>query len=870
MFVTVFDDYPLTEKLGRITQAGVRYKDYDVAYQDLPIAISGLRTVYADLSGAATFVQPFAPILTPVADGDALSSVLWDVADGTITVGSATTQNITVSFPNTTEHRWVSLSVTGTNGVTITFRFQVYTPDIFSSSDVIKLDYGNLTISGTLDNGWSGSVAAWADFSANEILNNTRVAIVTSETYDIGGTPSTTPIQTNVALVGLLTSEDSGTTPDAKYGEVQNVGLQITGLGTILQGLKANKQNIADVASPSEWGDIDDPTPFRILMQHLAYDTTALSVLPIEGTDLSGFVFAGQSFHLLEKTVGANLEATLKAVNGEFVAASDGTIGLYRNANYQGTTDRNALDTIFNFDYADKDYVSLDSLVIAYKETNAQALSVGAVYNTTKDEIVGVYEAKAPAAEFGSGYSTADLPGQVLVADSDEDTAKAEIAQRCANDLAYRNPKWHLSAKLPGGFWWRQPALHQWDTHTIPADSNPRGRAFTTAERWLLIEINLNFNGINATVDISASWFIETTSTGAGLVARRVPIVGDNTLNLPPYSPYNLFPDDPLALYPNDNPNTSLSFDTGLDPDVGPYPPGHNQDSAVGSETLNVNMLTGTSVSTTRASTLGETYTVEVDGFGTIYSNAWAYLFDFLTDDGGFAPVINGFSENNGIHTGGVGWEDTYSAGAGGGIRSVGIGRSFVAAGILTNAEFIYDLTNSGTWDGGSPNNQITLRVPDNNIVTKTASTDSTGNDKSLPWTGSESVDATRSIELVVYTGRKFGPADPGGSATIKQLSLSGTGTNPITGLGGGVFGDAFYRNWDVGAGVLYPGTEGLNVNGARPSGIPPFSGSHVYQFTVTGTGSPLSFNFNDSDYSNNLNNVLRVKVSGPNMGVTA
>jgi hypothetical protein len=39
MYVTVFDTYPITEKLGRIDVTGT-FKDYDLAYQGLPIAIS--------------------------------------------------------------------------------------------------------------------------------------------------------------------------------------------------------------------------------------------------------------------------------------------------------------------------------------------------------------------------------------------------------------------------------------------------------------------------------------------------------------------------------------------------------------------------------------------------------------------------------------------------------------------------------------------------------------------------------------------------------------------------------------------------------------------------------------------------------------
>jgi hypothetical protein len=859
MYVTIFDTYPITEKLGRIDTTGT-FKDYDLAYQNLPIAVSGLQTVYADLSGASTFVQSFAPTLTPVADGDALASILWDVGDGTITVGSTTTQNITVSFPNTSEHRWVYLTVTGTNGVSHTFKFNVFTADRFTASNVVKLDYDTLNVNANLDNGWSGSISAWADFNANTVFDKNRVAVVTRELYDITGTPDNTPVQTNVVLVGELSAETGSAQPDDVHSELIQTNISITGLGTALSNLTANKQNIADEASPSTWGDITNPTPTRVAVLHLAYDTTAFDLLPFESEDFSSYIFTGDALHLIGKTVGENIARMLEAFHGSvaggLITAQDGTIGLYRNANYMATTDRDALDTIMDWDYDESDYESIDDLSIGYEQASTQALAVGARYDTTGDEITGVFEAKAPAAAYGSGYTTADLPGQILESDSSDADAEAELSQRCANHLRFVNDKWIFSATLASGCWPFVPCVHQWHTHTLPASASPRGRSFDATIRWILNEMNLAFTGESVTP--TAAWYVETISTGAGVVSRKVPIVGDQNYYPPPKSPFNLFPDDPLSVYATDTPTGTIAPSIATQEPASNYPPGHNNDSPINGEILNVSMRTGGTVSTTRDSVLGETYIVEVDGDGKVSDGSWSFLYNASTGFDTWTP---------------------YDAGSGDpipGDRAVWTGTGWKSNPGVTDREKLIQI-NSPVW---SSNANITDVYMD---LTSSFSPDAghqywpTGHVGSSPqldsgsgadaWTFTYSSTTDR-IAIGVDSLNNLG------SLEITSLEIFGTGTPPTelsSGTDLGERGDAFYQGYDTSSGAsLYPGSNGLLVDGSRPTGIPPYSNAHVYRFFVTGTGSPFSFRFLDSAYSDNDNSILRVAITGPNMGVTA
>src|SRR5690606_39449163 len=62
-----------------------------------------------------------------VAEGASISSYSWDVQDGTITSGTASDAAITVTFP--AGFRWISLTVTDSNGVTNTTRRPILAVD---------------------------------------------------------------------------------------------------------------------------------------------------------------------------------------------------------------------------------------------------------------------------------------------------------------------------------------------------------------------------------------------------------------------------------------------------------------------------------------------------------------------------------------------------------------------------------------------------------------------------------------------------------------------------------------------------------------------------------------------------------------------
>ena len=134
----------------------------------------------------------------------------------------------------------------------------------------------------------------------------------------------------------------------------------------------------------------------------------------------------------------------------------------------------------------------------------------------------------------------------------------------------------------------------------------------------------------------------------------------------------------------------------------------------------------------------------------------WTQTFDFTTANGGYAAVS---SPPRGTWASGIGWESILT----GGNTELRIDQTPASlASVVTQVTAIYDCTTQpdASTFGGSV---ITSSIPAG-----------TGTGKVLSWTGS-----------IVPTDVRFDLVDLGasGSITLKSLTVSGTGTNPFTGV---------------------------------------------------------------------------------------
>jgi hypothetical protein len=862
MFITVIDDFDIQEKLIRVNAAGTQFKDWDLTWEDLPPIISGLQSVYVDFSESDPVAFTFSPSAIAPSSGAAISTWLWDIGDGSFTGGtSSSDQNIQCTFPGygTNEHRWVHLTVTDDNGNDTTIHFEVFTV-AKSSSTASKLDAGQVSINGTLAEGWNATITAWSGFANTIIWNQNRMTIASIDNY--AGTA--TPIVSNIMFVGRLRTENDPTSADELDGVIVESQLQIEGFATQLSRIPSPRLPIFDEDSPDSWGEITDPTLTRLAAYVWAFHSTLLGISSITFDDFSTFI--SDEFKIEDSTLLDVINSDANSVNGQVVFAPSGEITIRRNNNYLSTSDRNARDTIFDFQTQDITRYQLD---IEYGQSIGQVVVGALVYDTTLDEISSSWIGRAPPQSFGVGHETSTLNGQILVADSTDANARSEVAQRTANHLAYINPKPRLTVTLIDGFWWLIPTIHQWYTFTLPASTNARSRAYTTNDRWLLIDVSYSPVWDDAEKvwlrETTATFELETTSTNAAIDVSIVPPLNDNLFAPPPNSGYMSFPKDPLIDYPTDSPSlliASVSSSYATEP----TPQNQNNDSEPGAEVLNIPLAVAKTVSTTRDSVLGETYLVEVDGDGIVFDDVWVYKPDFRNGFDGWVT-----SSDLGVQTAGVGYEDTDETSGTTRQRGVRTARKNFTAANLTRVDIRFDYVRGNVTNPNNTAFDIHGNIWASNPTPFSDPNVATGTGKL--HRDEQTITGETQINLTVISDSKESPFTFIGDVTLYRAEIAGTGTPPpeFTGVTNPRRGDAFYSGYDTDGGAsLYSGSNGLQVDGARPSGIPPFNSSHVYRFQITGTGDPFDFSFADDDYTDNDNNILRVKIAGPNMGNTA
>jgi hypothetical protein len=854
-YVTVLDDYDIFEKLERRIVTGTAYKDWDLAFSRLPPLITGLQSVYADTSGAATVTFTFTATAAITSDGATISTYTWYEADGTINSGQGTaTLNVTFPGAATNEQRWVRLEVEDSNGTIGHFNFEVYTVNLADTTPTtIALDNDSVSIAGSLDEGFNLNVRVWAGFSS--VLNQTRCSLLSVDDYDgirklaytsggtyevvagntiTGATSAATavvqtveldsgtwaggnavgslwvntqvgtfeaenlnvgansnvatiasnstnpPITQNIGFVGRLRQEGNATAGDKRHSVLQDARLTIEGFVTQLGRLHGAGLYLKTDATPTVWGEVDTLTIKRAIVFMLAWHSTFLTVsgvtFPSDSDDYVWPEFVIQEASLLEW-----VNSVADDHNAQLVIAGDGQSTFHRDARIAGVS---GLTTVYNFVTSDLISYTLD---YEYISTYAQAIIGAATYNTTSAKST-VYQGRAPAQAFGPGWETAPVNQQIMKTNLTDAQARVEAGSRVANYFATLNPRPRLTAELMSGFYWIVPTAHQLYTFTLAATDNTRGRAYTTADKWLCVDISYDYNPNRGYYTWNGTFELIVVGGAAGIQVTLVPDVNDLRLpTLPGISASMGGILDPLINYPLDDPDFELP---GIDAGITQPQPWQPQPE-VSCEVLNVSMKTGSIVTTSELSVFGAPYTVTVEGQGKVAGTfaPWSESFDFTTSNEGWSTGgIDIFPAlaSQGTYVAATGWRTTYVNDAYGRVRALNIQKTmttFSGDSIITSAALTYDLTNSGNWDG-TPNVHGVKYANNVNLATTGYVSDSSGSDKTVSASGLTQVSVSSdNIRIMLVTGRMFSGGDPGGQATAKALVVSGSGVNPFTGV---------------------------------------------------------------------------------------
>lgn len=899
--MTVVADFTLRELLLHINTAGTVLVNWDVTYQAPAPLIGNLQSAYIDprTSGAATLT--FSPTGIPMTYGATITAWLWDVADGTITVGSSSTQRITATFPQ--GERWIHVTVTDSNGVSHTRHSWINVGLTYTIQNI-----GSPPITDSLADGWNLSLETW-DFQGATILRslpeNTLCVVYTAEIFGDG---SSTPLVTNIDFIGRTRGESSNTVGDEEWSTLQTGGLEMEGFGSQLNRLSSPQLSIAHSTSPAAWGQVNRPTVprfighlgtyfntlwglcspyFNIPFTYIASTTNAdatvtvtdtsilIAGMGVSGTGIPGGTtidsitnkttfelsanatatgtptltftpeysdnrFISTSLTITETSAGAALDRIAKWINAGLDYAASGEIDIRRHAFYLDAVEKTQLKTLVNITGGDYQEYTLD---IEYPDLVGRAFT-GAEFFSTSLNATRYITGSAPPVARGNGEGQATEDGQILTADTTEGDNITELNVRTAGLYADSQPKDKIDILFYDA--WRGyfvASRSRWLTMTLLAASNIMGRLYTSTQRWICTAVSYNLLLETGEIANRATLILEPVTGSAQVASAISPAIVEPALpDLPAFNPYPGMELEGSINYPVDEPT--------LD-DLQPI---DSYSDSYGNEEVAQNypppgcrafsILMNDSVGVTTPTLMNAAiYTVRSSGVGQIADGGWSQTgIDFEASEQDFAPVVT--SADLAVYSSGDGFTRVYDV-TGSGDSETRIFRAFadtttfnrVRVRVTCNTEFSFAVFSSS----GAVNSS-----------TFPAKTDE--------WIELAAVFTDDYLRLDLFA------ADGDFTLTFHELEAFGTGINPFTGSPGSglVNADSYYYFDPANESVGYPYTGyGLTFDGAAPDYLPPYNTNHVYESTITGAGAGVDVKFSDTDYGDNAASTINVRICG-------
>ncbi len=845
-YVTVIDDYDIFERLERITETGTQYKDWELTYTNLPPHVGGLQSSYVvSQYGTSSASIAFAPTAYANASGATISTYLWDVGDGTITVGTSSTQNITASFP--VGHRWVHLTITDSNSVSNYYVFEVYVINLSNPATYTILGVDGASISASWDEGYNATVTAFDGIST--LLDNTRCTIFTREIF---GDANTTPIINNIEFVGRIRNESNTTTGDDTYGVLKDTNFTLEGFASQIAKTTSASGLVIPDASPNAWGEIKDVSVLRAIIYILAWHSTALNVMCLD-INTNDHVFKNDGFNIQDASLLDSVNTLLVSINARVIFAPDGGAIVERHACYIPTADRTSLTTVMDFTTDDL----FDFEVIRDKQQTVGRITVGALSYNTSTDITRDFIAKAPAKAKGTGQEEGVLNYQILESNQTEALDIIELQGRVANHYAYVNPHDRIRVTFLDSYRFIIPTQHQWYTFTIASTDNIRGFSYTTSTRWLCQNVSIDHDNEAGTRVITAEFERETDSTDAMILVALIPQVSTPiTAPMPALSGYNSVTFDPNDLLTGNFSGLDLAGNLGMNLDDALDIAQQQPSASCG--VYNVFAINGNKA-TNFNTTLGATYTIEVLGSAQIQGGtSWLRAYNFIDSDGGWTYTIN-TGVNYAEYSSGNGWKRSGN--------SLAYGRLVPISPIMTNTITSVSVQYSSQTETLSAGGNVRLGYGTQTATAGTFATIYTAGNTIVNFTntGSYALSAQGLILSHAKGTLSNTPTFPVGFYVI-STTLQGTGTPPAgaTTLSS-AYGDAAYYNWQSGGTPLAytSGVYGFMIDGATPTWNEVYNESHKYTTTVTGTGAPFVFSFTTLDTANTTPTFFVVRVCG-------
>ena len=811
--ITIYEDFNLFSVFPKITysggvdaRSGAFFKDFDIAYttqnETTPSFIGNLGSHPVGFVDTTTNVFTVAFVITTEVFTSSVSTYLWDMDGGTITVGTTASQNPTATFSQ--GEYLVTCKITLANGVNETFRRWVIAHNaanpplnIEISSDRRDMTGRKMRIKmtdsiGNLENGMMAIYWEEASWNGNDIASASKNFVGWVRNLNDNSSP-------------LLTER----------------GFEMLSGLEIMKERIAFGQQLVVKADPANWQEVlsslshIDYWVFYLLRYH----TTLLTLFDLVTSGLTSLTT--QAWSVDRGNIVNQINQSASRVNCNVGQRSDGAIYIARDPQMMTLTDRSAV--IERMTIVESDFTTIDFSEGLYPATGQVE---GSGFSWDGVELTP-FLSLAPGYVGGQGTKTGTLQNQ-LVSDLNDMLFRTAYAFAKQN-----NPYQDMRLTIQRNLDFFEPVEQYWVRLTIAAAQMPDGNAFNRLAAVRSVSVSHKANGEKSlTLTLEAE--TDATATTSENVPIRLPGSGENAglvdgtsyVSFPTYDATTGLLDitaDPFApqvyVYPAPElPATTpvlyaiawsnpLQVTTQADQSSPAWstlhaPAAENVISVIHSSAspfisdqttaLLLWDLTDTNLyysadalSATPAWALKQAISEGLlirhasgvaggQSIGilskSITSGAWNETFDFTAGAQGW--VLRNVSPSWGVLTGGVGWEDT-DAGSSPLRRRVGI-RIEIEPFTITQADLTYDLINPDT---------VTDQLF---IQSSTASADSFMLNTLTPTAGSAQTDTgslttanTIRVGLMLQVATDVGTIQ--GSGTIINATIYGTGYNPFS-----------------------------------------------------------------------------------------
>jgi len=465
------------------------YKDGDIAWVDNDTSFPPKAN---DLGGWAGFLSDAGQAFVPFDAGDsfanapgaAISSYSRGAGDGAYVVGNATTAIGTIRF-SSTGFRWITQTVTDSNGKTGLIRMPVWT--FGGGYDPFK----NFEIKRRSTNGrdWEIQLEAWGDVTEEDIYPGAQIMIF-SQTY-IDGADVTDDL--NCPFEGRQPIKFSGWILDNSVRWNYETGVVTFAAGTIgkvaddMPGYATFLEDVPD-GDESDWHSALDPTVRSAIFFLLHWHTTILELcyMEIEPDE----IIAGRKFRKappFKQVESAFLQS--KGIFALLGCSKWGSVHIRYDPQILSEASQALVPTVINLTAFDW----LEELEIE-KSDRPKASSVmgGGIYY---DGTAGTpYRGRAPGTKGLESGKDVKADNLIVASQADLNLKLGRLLEREAN------PWDDLSIKLMYDVF--EPALQEYVTITVTAAENPRGHVLTTSAKWVIRGVDIE-DVSNGTHDVT-------------------------------------------------------------------------------------------------------------------------------------------------------------------------------------------------------------------------------------------------------------------------------------------------------------------------------------------------------------------------------